>query len=424
MSAVDWRAIVKGTILTLSLAFLTGSMTGPHNVARHGMPQPTYHSLNASFVSSTDWHVPDHPPYTAGLVEIRHPFAPIDYEMSEPSNAVASIDVSQGTGSLDTSVSWIRRIAFQTSTFEIDGVHYTVPRQYEGMSILLLPLEHGVIWIPQDRHSLNEGVLGFSNNHWFPKKQALVGHTGIFYTPYLQHDGSLSTGVVQIGRLPHAWTGTDGPVVASAWTGWLPNQALLEPKRNHIVVRQITFKNPVKSTIGSIKTYTAQLPGYPTAFDWRVRRIQSDFYQLIASVSQISRTKDGFVLLVGLVDPNHGVNGGLSSAAYYWSETRRTWTPLTQLYFEETLTSHIDVGADAVYWEQPLGTGDGSGKLLDNAEMYFDPDTNTIQSVWLGNWFYGGSTVDGKSWVTKLADQPVRGARVRWTVYTPSQAGH
>jgi len=293
-------------------------------------------------------------------------------------------------------------------------VKYSLPGQYEGPAVLLLPVDKGIVWIPTDQKARLAHPYHVVNGRFAPDQKALAGDTVIFYTPYSKQDTSLASGAVAIGRVPHAWTGDDGPVAASAWAGWLPEGAVTMPRWKDIAARQIRFTPD--GEVESVTAYGGNLPEHPGLFDQRVKSVESSPYPLITSIQEIVRTHGGFVLVVGLVPAQGGENSGLSQTVYYWSEETRKWTPLTQLWCYQDLPGFVTAaGSGAVYWEQPLPAGDGKGNLLDVVQMYFDPASGTIRSVWLGDWFYKLDFADGRSWAL---ENP--GLSWDWTVYTPA----
>jgi hypothetical protein len=307
-----------------------------------------------------------------------------------------------------------REIQFDTYAFEINGQTYTIPKADQTPKVLILPIDYGIVWAPISKSSLAAGTI----------KQSLQGYTDIYYTPYAAGGGSLLKDRRLIARLPHRWMGLDAAVVDTAWTGWLPSSDIAFP-----TVKAVTTYHTQYAKNGALLSATpvkGAVPGWPTLFIHRITK--SAYYDkphYYAGINRLTRTHDGFVLNIALRDAtNSGRNAGLTSAAYYWSARTMKWTPLSQNYTVQTLSAGTLTGSDAVYWIQPLSIGDGSGSELDTTEMYFNPASLTIRSVWLGDWFYGPSFVDGKSWVAMISENNQSNRSLNgWTVYTPPNAG-
>ncbi len=366
----------------------------------------------AVFNSAKDWNPHDSSPYKVGLISVKAPKVPMTFEQTVyPETGVAEIDVSRGTGMVDLANHWLRPIRFDADSFQINGQTYTVPKAYRKQKIMLLPIDKGIVWAPVNQRS-----------YVMDQPQALVGNTDIFYTPYQRHGGSLAKGMRRIAKLPHRWMGIDGPVIASAWTGWLPKNQVRMANVKSDTVYHLQFKNGgQEGQLKSVTPVTGVVQGWPTFFKQDLSK--KTYYQkphYAAYVGEMTRTLGGFVLGVGLIDETHtGRNAGIGYVNYYWSEKTGKWTPLNQSYTVQTLGGKTDIGSDGVYWEQPLPVGIQSNDL-DVAEMRFDPATLSIESIWLGNWVID-SFADGSSWVTVLYnDMPAANENPKkWTVYTP-----
>lgn len=373
-------------------------------------------SILHTFDQTTNWVNPNSSSYATGLSSVKTPKAPSAFEQSvSPQNGVASLYVSRGNGLVEQSDSlkkdWTQEIQFNDYSFEINGQVYSVPAEFRTQPLLLLPIDKGIVWAPIQEQPSDLSQL----------QQALQGATDIYYTPFNPKGGSLANGEQVIAQLPHSWMGLDGPVIASAWTGWLPKDEVAMAHVTSDTVYHLvdTNNNQLKSEV----PVQGNVPGWPTLLMRDL--VKPAYYQkphYAAYIRSLTRTYGGFVLTVNFYDTQIGSNAGMSAATYYWSEQTGKWTPLAQNYYDQTLVGGTDIGSNGVYWMQPCSVGDGSGSTLDVSEMHFDPASLTLQSVWLGDWFYGDSFVDGNSWVVVLPnDMPnsVSEQSKKWTVYTP-----
>ena len=349
--------------------------------------------------------------YKPGITKVVTPLVPANYLASVlPQKGITKIVASSCSGTVKYGQSWTIDSTYSTSRINISGVNYSVPKGYQNMQLFVLPIDNGIVWAPTNHRN-------FDMRH-----PDLTGYTTIYFTPYHSSDGSLSDGSVVIAKLPHEWIGFDGPVIGSAWTGWLPSNDVVMPKVQSEVVRQLSLST--NNTVKSDTKYTSQFsPNWPSLFMKEVPQNPSGKANYSADVGSLIRTEGGFILQVGFMDAlKSGRNSGMEGqgAYYYWSEHSNKWTPLTQLYMVQTITGNLSVGSGAAYWEETVPDGTGNNNLLDVAQMYYDPATNSMKSVWLGNWYFGGSIVDGRSWVTVLAnDEKTAGTEPLWTVYTP-----
>ncbi|WP_029422310.1 hypothetical protein [Alicyclobacillus macrosporangiidus] len=360
--------------------------------------------------------------YTPGVQRTTVVPAPARYESSQipTDGAVAEISVSNHAARIDPDVhgtpAITAQIVFDGSILRINGQSYTVPDAYRDRQLLVLPLDRGIVWSPTDPQSRSVPHFTMADNRMAPNPAALQGATDIFYTPYRETGGSLADGAVRIASLPHAWKGAPWPVVASAWTGWLPADRVRQPRREEIAGYRISPKEngPQYGALQSAQKVT-QFAGFPTSFRTSVPGLAKGEQPCVAEVGSLTRTWGGFVLAVTLNDPNHGGNAGVCEADYYWSEADNQWVPLTQIYIVQTIAGFSDAGSGSVYWEEALPASSGNDLYV--AQMRYDPKTNTMQSLWLGNWVYGASFVDGDSWVVQMPDQMQKG----WTVYSPAE---
>ena len=374
-----------------------------------------------SFDEANNWLRPDASAYSPGLSTVKAPQIPSAFEQSvRPQAGVASILVSRGIGNLGagklSGTAWTQEIQYNNYAFAINGQTYVVPAKYDKQQILVLPLDHGIVWAPVSEPPSDMNHVA----------QALQGATDIYYSPYQTNGGSLANGERRIAQVPHRWMGLDGPVVASAWSGWLPNNQVTMAHVQSATAYHLQFDQ--KSQLKSVAPVKGAVPGWPTLFMRDLSKLS--YYQkphYAAFVRSLTRTQGGFTLSVSFMDATQsGRNAGMNSATYYWSEQTGKWTPLVQSFTVQTLGGWAQTGSNGVYWIQPSPIGNGSGNELDVTEMHFDPTSLTIQSVWLGNWFYGPSVVDGDSWEVVLPnDMPtsVSGQAKKWTVFTPGASG-
>ncbi len=409
LSAIVIIALTSVTILNGCSATSRKSVIDNKNERTVGVNS----SVLYNFDETKNWIAPNSSSYSSGLSSVITPKVPSAFEQSVcPENGVACIYVSRVNGLVGKSnpieKDWTQEIQYNDYSFEINGQTYSVPVEYKKQQMLLLPIDKGIVWAPVQRQPPDMSRI----------QQALQGTTDIFYTPYNIHGGSLANGKQLIAQLPHRWMGLDGAVIASAWTGWLPKNkvAMAHVKSDTIYHLEFTKNDQIKS----VSTVQDAVPGWTTLFMRNL--VKPAYYQkppYAAYIQSLTRTHGGFVLEVNFVDATlSGRNAGMSAAIYYWSEQTGKWTPLTQNYTVQTLVGWTDIGSNGVYWVQPCK----SGNALDVSEMHFDPTSLTIESIWLGNWFYGESFVDGNSWVVVLPDDMPNSASdqpKKWSVYTP-----
>ena|GEM_PF-2311489 len=388
------------------------SNTSSASLANGSKSQGTPPTLHA-FHEATNWIQPDSSPYNSGLSTVPVPSAPSAFEQSirpTDTKTVAEILVSKGYGDVTSPSSWTQQIQFTGTELQINGQTYTVPPQYAHEQLFVLPVDGGIVWAP---------IGKIPDDRMQPRKD-LQGESPIFYTPYAATGGLLSTHMTTIATVPHNWLGPDGPVIASAWTGWLPQSQVAMPKVVSESANDLNFDK--SDNISSVQTVTA-LPDWPTFFLQNLAK--ASYYKnahYAAYIQSLTRTKGGFVMNLGFMDATKsGRNAGMTGAAYYWSEQTGKWTPLNQTYTVQTIPAWTDTGSDGVYWIQnsPIS---GPGNPLAVAEMYFNPATLKTTPIWMGDWFYGESVVDGNSWAVVLSsDEPsTAGEQVKqWTVYTP-----
>ncbi len=360
--------------------------------------------------------------YAPGLHALTKLVTPAGVEESSASlggSGGGVISFSLG-GAPDVNAAWGKPIALKTGTpFAVNGHRYQVPAKDRGAGILVLPLAHGIVWATPSLKPLTQPVL-YTGQTFKPNPASLQGTTPIFYTPYGK-GGSLTAGAQLIARVPWRWPALNGPVAASAWTGWLPRANVQLPSSVAVQAHLLHYARATGPNMKIVSNIVERktMPGFPSLFLRQVGLDQSGKAPCVATVSQFDRTRGGFVLEIRLIDPNYGMSAGMVEAAYYWSEVQGTWTPLTQLSGYQTLDGFLNVGRDAVYWEQPLPEGNGNGTQLGLAQMRFNPSTGRIASVWAGGFIYGESFVDGATWVYAT---PQSATHTRWTEYTPAAA--
>jgi hypothetical protein len=421
--------LVLGAAAAIVVAVRSGHNNGPTSTIAHDNRTTPNQAVSNTTEPNSLTTIPSHPQFNESLDWTgKHAFAsgihsvdvvqaPARYEMSTLSTfGTAQISVSNGVkiaGAQSSGPPQITKdIVFTGSTLQINGVQYIVAKQYQDTKLLVLPTDKGIVWIPTDQQQRLAQVFDFVNDHIVANATALKGATDIFYTPYKPRGGSLAEGMVRLASLPHAWMGTPEPVISSAWTGWLPANQVMEPHRQSLTGYLISPTTPDASTLKSTKV-GHQFDGFPTSFDTTTPGLMKGEQPSVALVQSITRTSGGFVLSVGLRDPNHGGNAGITEADYYWSEAADKWVPLTQIYIVQTIVGFTNAGSNGVYWEEAL-----PGQVNDDlyvAQMHYNPQTNTMDSLWLGNWVYGPSFTDGDSWVVQMPNQMQQG----WTVYTP-----
>jgi hypothetical protein len=353
-----------------------------------------------------------HRAYRPGLETLSTVTPPGAVEWSTPTEAGwVRILYGPGTGSIPADGRWAREIRLSTRRpFTVNGQTYRVPARYAGQSILLLPIDGGIVWAVEDSRRLQAPPFIDTGSRIELNPAAVRGETPVFFTPYTGRGGSLATGARIIAEVPHRWAALNGPVAASAWTGWLPGRVVRWPTVVSVVAHTVMgHRDLIERT---------RLADWPTLFLTRVDSLQPKLQPCVASVAALVRTAGGFVLSVRLADPNDGFNAGMTEADYYWSERGGTWTPLTQLYQVQTLVSFVDAGSRAVYWQEVLpALPDGSLHLV---QMRFDPVRGDIRPVWLGQFIDGPTFVDGATWVAGIpTDRP---GTLRWIAYTPSSS--
>ncbi len=361
--------------------------------------------------------------YPEGLRRVRQVRAPWSYEAVQLNQfGPASLIYAATSGKLPQDGSWGAGIRLgKLRAFSVNGRSYVVPKALTGMDIAVLPLARGMVWLATPAHG-PENMVGPALGTKTLNPQALQGFTAIYYTPYLSKGGSLLDGRETIAVLPHRWTGLDGPVAASAWAGWLPQDRVRPPGTASAAAHRLSFDPSQR--VSADRVATKSLPGYPTIFLHDVPELQAGQHALVAWIGQMTRTAGGFELDVRFFDTNYGLDASqLASAEYYWSETKGVWTPLTQIFADQDIESFVDVGSQAVYWQQALAVPPGDGSRLDLVQMAFYPGTDTIAPVWAGNYIYGRTFVDGRSWVHDMLRlnprDPTGPALSVWTANTP-----
>lgn len=409
-----WQPALIGALGVLMFGSLIGVLATRHA----GKMSPGTRRLNTSvnkssvpqFDSRTMWTTAVHK-YPKTLSTMIHPVAPIAYESSADSplrTGSIALTVSVGKGKITRNeygfYNVFKTVVFPRGELKVDGTVYTVPTQYKNDEILALPLADGVVWSAQKPAP---SLL---------QKSAGQGEDSVYYTPYRKQGGSLANHAREIASVPHDWKGSVTAVLTTAWSSWIPVQDVRPAKVASSTVYQIEFAGSQQE---AVKSVTA-LPGTPSLWpDLDVHQVPDKAANKATAVAEITgftRTAGGMVMDV-LVRLQDGSNYG-ESATYYWSEATGKWTPLTQLLTVQTLSAYDAVGSQAVYWEQPLGLDGGFGV----AQMHYNPATNVINSLWLGNWVYRDSYVDGASWVNVLASDSPSGPKQnpkKWTVYTP-----
>ena len=304
-------------------------------------------------------------------------------------------------------------VVFRTPIVTVRGIRYAIPAQYHSQFLLVLPLETGIVWIPVDH--LDGGQPQPGNAQVFAFHHPLT--YPIYVTPYRTTSGSLLDGVHIIATLPQKWLGDAQARAATAWTGWLSQGSIARAHLGPFTSEAMLFhvSRSGYESVATVRSLGNGIPGWPDYFDATVERMAPHQTPLAAWPGSITRTQGGFVLNVSLRWAPSGANAGITGANYYYSMRTGKWTPLNQMYMVQTLTGTMDVGSQAVFWQQPLGT---RGDLLAVPQLWFDPGTDSIQSVWLGNWVNGPSYVDGGT----LLFQSMSGGwppASTWMTYSP-----
>ena len=356
--------------------------------------------------------------YPAGVRAVRQPLSPAGYEEAELDlEGGGQLTYSLGGRHLVPNAPWAQTIRIRPGRpFLVNGRRYSLPSADRKLAILVLPLARGIVWAALDPAPLSQPVLQ-SGSGFVPNPASLKGSTPIFYTPYGK-GGSLVQGAQVIARVPWRWQALNGPVAATAWAGWLPAASIRPASSAQVQAHLLRYARtpaPNPKMVSNV-IERQSLPGFPTLFLQQVGPVQPDKVPCVAYPMQFDRTQGGFVLEVRLIDPNYGMAGGMGEAAYYWSEARGMWTPLTQLAGYQTLDGFIDVGRNAVYWQQPVPEGNGDGTELGLVQQQFDPATGEISPVFTGDFIYGESFVDGAAWVHAT---PISAKAWRWTEYSP-----
>jgi hypothetical protein len=362
--------------------------------------------------------------YRPGLQRLQEVSSPWTYESVQLEQyGPSTLTYAKSAGRLSpdgNGLSFIRLDGL--SSFTVNGERYSVPRAYAHWHIALLPLQDGVVWLVTPRQGPQNFVVpGAESDKPSLSAAGLHGATRIYYTPYLPNGGSLLHGRRTIAVLPHRWSGLDAPVAASAWTGWLPSGEVQVARSVVLLAHELSY-GKMERLVGN-RTVSSAPPGYPGLFLRRVGGLAPGQHPLIAWVGRMMRTATGFVLEVHFADENYGVgSSGLGAAEYFWSEASRKWTPLTQLFLDETIASFIDVGSGEVYWQHALVPPSG-GSRLDLVQMSFDPKTLSIEPIWAGGYVYAQSFVDGATWVHDMPQlthgDPALPATSVWSANTP-----
>ncbi len=180
-------------------------------------PINTETSKQLGFNKQNDWLSSIRSVYRPGLITVKSPKVPQAYEISSilpqyAHNGVPELLVSSHSGTVTSGSTWTKTVSFSSQALQINGVNYTIPKEYWNMQLLVLPISQGIVWSPTTSQTISGQSL----------HQALKGNTTIYYTPYHLSESSLAKGARVIAQPPHQWRGFDGPVTASAWAGWLP----------------------------------------------------------------------------------------------------------------------------------------------------------------------------------------------------------
>ena len=348
----------------------------------------------------TLWQKPNGSPYPPGLSTRKTVTSPMAFEeTTAPRTGEAVIEVAGGAQPLTNQTAWMREIRYQSTQIAINHTVYVIPGPYRHNGIFFLPLARGLVWAPASRGTM-------PSTGWSP----------IFYTPYRLQGGSLALHAQTIASLPHAWRGLDGPAAATAWTGWLPSGAVAPARVGHLVGQYAMFSGNRETRNIAI---TVSPSPWSALLDHQLAR--AAYYgkpHYAANIMSLTRTYGGMVLQVGfrrLYKP--GENAGLSMASYYWSETTHKWTPISQDYTVQTVPSWTNIGSDGVYGEESLPYKNG----LAVVQTAFNPATLSLHSIWVGEWFYGASVVEGNAWLVVLPQEQPSWPKPpkSWTIYAP-----
>jgi hypothetical protein len=359
-------------------------------------------------------------PYGPGLRTVRHPVpAGINFEAVQGRRGTLVFQrtaPSNGTHRRSQPFQWIRWTLSAAKPLAINGHVYWVPRRDRRMTVLVLPLATGIVWAVETPGWPGASPFQQRDGRFAVRPSLLRGSVPVYYTPYSRHGGSLADRARLIADVPHRWMGRDGPVVASAWSAWLPRGHVRPAHVRGMTIHTLVFGPAPASPIRQDRVSHAAPPAWPTLGARRVGSLGPRSTPLAATVAALVRTKGGFVLTLAIMDPNHGLNAGLDGAAYYWSESQDQWTPLVQVYGVQTLPNLFAVGTTALYWQLALPVAHGPSGSVHVVQVRFTPGTDTIGPVWVGNLAVGPTWVDGDSWIVGT---PSDGRRPTWIVYTP-----
>lgn len=357
--------------------------------------------------------------YRAGFGLVANPWQPT-YLSSQftPSwrGAYGGYTILDGAGKMKAGL-WLtqqaRSVVFRTPFITVHGIHYAIPAQYRGQFLLVLPLRTGIVWIPVNR--ANGGQPRFGDAQVFAFRHPLT--YPIYVTPYRTTGGSLLDGAHLIATLPQKWLGAAQARGATAWTGWLPQGAVARAHLGALTSEAMTFHDSKGGyeSVATVRPLGGRIPVWPGYFAGTVGHIGPHQTPLVAWPWSITRTQGGFVLNVSLRWAPSGANAGMTGANYYYSMRTGKWTPLNQVYMVQTLTGTQDVGSQAVFWQQPLGT---RGNQTAIPQLWFDPETDSIQSVWIGNWVNGPSYIDGGTLLFQSKSSG-RKPSSTWMTYSP-----
>ncbi len=303
-------------------------------------------------------------------------------------------------------------VVFRTPFITVHGIHYGIPARYRDEFLLVLPLRTGIVWIPVDRRDGGQPLPG--NAQAFAFRHPLT--FPIYVTPYRTAGGSLLEKARVIAILPQKWLGAAQARAATAWTGWLPQGGVARAHLGPLTSEAMTFHVGIGYLhVATVQPLGGRIPVWPDYFGATVGQIARHQTPLAAWPGSITKTQGGFVLSVSLRWAPSGANAGMTGANYYYSMRTGKWTPLNQIYMVQTLTGTLDVGSRAVFWQQPLGT---SGNQLAVPQLWFDPKTDSIHSVWIGNWVNGPSYIDGGTLLFQSMSSGTKPSST-WMTYSP-----
>lgn len=185
--------LAAGGLLTASLSGLPGA----GNVLALSRPAPHAVSASGKGTQTTvyDGRVIWGPEraYPAGTRNVPGPPAPASLEQAVVLGPSSMLNYSDGIphlGPNPTASSWMTTASLVgIRSFTVNGSHYLVPPWDQGRTILLLPIDTGIVWAVEDLSSGPSSPVIFTNNRFYPNPLAMRGATPLYVTPYRSGGG-------------------------------------------------------------------------------------------------------------------------------------------------------------------------------------------------------------------------------------------